>query len=168
MAKRQTKKKVDPLKVSLKLLAHADRESARAVRSLFKALYMPVQEPAFKVCRFEYENKKYNARVTSDHCQKILAVVRKNGDVAGEVAGLLSALSKQVAEDVDHLMNQLGEPAASGKKAVAKARVLGTITLGCCVYQGGSTPNLSQSQCSHYNPVKWDPGNPTCAPHEPR
>ena len=138
------------------------------MRFLCKAIYTPVQEPGFKLCKFEYNNRKYNARVTSDHCRKILAVVREDGDVAGEVAGLLSTLTQQVAEDVDHLMRQLGEPAASRKKAVVQARVLGTITLGCCVYQGGSTPNLSQSQCSHYNPTKWDPGNPTCAPHEPK
>ncbi len=40
--KKTTKKKVDPLTVSLKLLALADRESMRAIRSLNKAIMSPV------------------------------------------------------------------------------------------------------------------------------
>lgn len=106
MAKRHAAKKVDPLTVSLKLLALADVDSIRAVRSLGKALEDPLKLP---------------------------------GD---------STRSRK---------------APSGPTKSAEDPV----QLGCCVYEGGQTPNLTQAQCNNYDPISWDPHNPSCAPGIP-
>ncbi len=158
MAKKPSKKKGDPLAILLKLLARADRESARAVRFLCKAILTPIQEPSFKTCKFTHEKKKYSVILTSDHCQAILKVVKEKGDVPAEVSKLLGGETQQVATSIAALMTVLGEADKSRTKpAPAKP-----VQLGCCVYSGGATPNLSQAQCNQFNPVSWEPSDPNC------
>ena len=96
MAKSQPKDKVDPLAISLKLLARADRDSARALRFLCKAILTPFPEPDLKACKFVYGKKKYSAKLTPDQCQTILKVVKENGNVLLTVTNLLGGFTKQV------------------------------------------------------------------------
>jgi hypothetical protein len=154
MAKKASKKKADPLATLLKLLARADREGARAVRILCKAIMEPVQEPSFKTCKFTYEKKKYSATLTSEHCKAILNVVKEQGNVLAEVGLLLAAENQQIVASIAGLMVSL---TASGKIVAVKP-----IQLGCCMYMGGPTPNLSQAQCSQFPASSWDPADPNC------
>ena len=157
--KKTTKKKIDPLAISLKLLALAVRESMRAIRFLNKAIMSPVQEPKIVNCTFKLHKKRYRARVTVEQAEKILAAVGDNSDVLGVVTGLLSTLTKTIVGDLDEYAVLLGI------QAKARARPMGgikTIPVGCCIYSGGSIPNLTQSQCQQYNPTKWDQNDPNC------
>jgi hypothetical protein len=160
MAKRPTKKKPDPLKVALKQLAVADRESARAIRFLCEALMEPVRKAVFKDCEFKYEKKKYKAKLTASQCQTVMTAVDQNENVLQTVSNLLGGLSCQVGDSANALMEELGitEKLTSSKP----------IQLGCCEYEGGHTPNLSQAQCNQYSPTNWDPLNPNCTPEKPR
>jgi hypothetical protein len=156
MAKRRpkTKRKIDPLRVSLRLLAIADRDTARAVRLLCKALLEPVQQPVFKVCNFKIGKEKYRRRLTSEHCKAIMKVVHQNGNVEAAVSGILGKESHQVADCIGSLMLALESSSGPVKQSV---------TLGCCMFDGGGPiPYLSQAQCNQYNPTKWDPTKPDC------
>jgi hypothetical protein len=174
VAKKQLKKvkkaakKIDPLAISLKLLARAGRDSGRAIGFLDKAILESVTGPRFKVCKFQYGTKKYSATLTADQCVSILEVVKQGGDVLGKVQQLLGDLTEAVAECIDILAQSLNITAAAKKKGAAgPAQPLQIIALGCCTYDGGTAANLTKAQCSQYSPTKWDPGNPTCAPTVP-
>ncbi len=167
MAKKSAKKKGDPLAILLKLLARADRDTARAVRFLCKAILSPVQEPTFKICKFTYEKKKYSAVMTSDHCRAIQKVVKEQGNVLAEVGSLLSGETVQVVAAIAALMTSLGEETTGTKPTGTKPTSTKPVQLGCCAYQGGQTPNLSQSQCNQFSPSTWDSGDPTCTNMRP-
>jgi hypothetical protein len=174
VAKKQLKKvkkaakKIDPLAISLKLLARADRDAGRAIAFLDKAILEPVIGPRFKVCKFKYGTKKYSATLTADQCTSILDVVKQGGDVLGKVQQLLGDLTGAVAECIDIMAQSLNITAAAKKKGAAgQAQPLQIIALGCCTYDGGTAANLTKAQCSQYSPSKWDPGNPSCNPTIP-
>ena len=86
-----TEEKRRSLGHSTQAAARADRESARAVRFLCKAILTPIQEPSFKTCKFTHEKKKYSTILTSDHCQAIQKVVKEKGNVPAEVGKLLGS-----------------------------------------------------------------------------
>jgi hypothetical protein len=145
--KKKTQKKIDPLTVSLKLLALADRECVRAIRSLSKAIITPAPVPKIVDCGFKLHKKKYRARVTVDQCEKIL-----------------EAVGKKDATDLNDFGQTLGVQEKSRPKSGPKpASPSQPIPLGCCIYTGGMTPNLTQSQCQQFNPTQWDQGDPNCS-----
>ena len=161
--KKTQKKRIDPLAVSLRLLAHADRECIRAIRYLCKAVLSPVQEPEVVSCEFRVHKKKYRATVTADQCEKILKAVGENGDVLDVVKLLLSDLTKLVADDMDRFATTLGITAKVRKTlGVVPSPSLKPVPLGCCIYSGGRTPNLTQSQCNQFHPIKWSSSDPEC------
>jgi hypothetical protein len=165
MAKAPNKKKIDPLAIGLELLAVADKDSARAARSLFEALGEPFEKPALKLCEFKIGKKHYGAKLTSNQSEAILNAVKKNDDVNALVQKLLGALNRQVSDSANGLIELLEGSVASpvkGKKASPK---ITKSVLGCCHYVGGPTASLSQAQCNHYNPESWDPNDPNCQKH---
>lgn len=171
MAKKQGKKsakKIDPLRISLRLLANADREAARALAALAKGVLEPVGKPKFKTCKFQIGKEKYSRRLTVPQCQEILAVVSKHGDVLGKVQELLGDLNVKVAQAASEAAAALGVSPTGAKAKKASGdndSPLGfVIVLGCCRYVGGSAPNLTKTQCQQYQPVSWDSSNPACDP----
>jgi len=158
MAKRRhtSKKSAAPLAIGLGQLATADRQSARAVRFLCKAILTPVEQPAFKKCKFVLDGEKYSAMLTAKHTRAILAVVSQNGNVPATVAALLGGLTKQVAEDIGALLNDLAESAEMQPGIVVPP------PLGRCTYAGGQTPNLTNAQCMQYPDPSWNQNDPNC------
>jgi len=162
MAKRSSKKP-DPIALGLEQLAIADKKSARALRRLFEALLEPSPTPVYKTCRFEIGDTPYKARLTSYQCQLILKVVSENGNVKAAVDGLVGGLDCTVRDAANALAAQLDIASDSAMSDAISTR----IELGCCVYNGGQTPNLSQAQCNQYN-GEWDPKHPDCTHVPPR
>ncbi len=163
---KRPQKTSDPIAVSLKLLAHADKESVQALRHLFKAIMERPRLPAFAECKFGYAGKRYKARLTVDHCEKILEAIQKGDDLLAVVSGILAGMTGQVAVDIDGLEAKMGGPAPSKKGHTGTLPLLKIVVLGCCTISGGNAiPNLTQSQCNQYNPINWDSGNPNCSPH---
>jgi hypothetical protein len=157
------KKNGDPLAVSLGLLAHADRQSLRALRLLFRAILEPIREPAFADCEFDYGGEHYDYTLTEDQCEQILAAVKNGDDVPAVVERLLVAMTKQIADDIDLLETTMGGPASSPEGTTGDVLLVKVVQLGCCIVTGtNSIPNLTQSQCNQYNPIKWDSGNANC------
>lgn len=161
--KKATKKSSDPLTVDLRLLSTADRECMRAIRSLNRAILEPVAEPKVVVISFKYQKKKYRARVTAQQADQIIEAVKEGGNVERVVASLLSALTKQVATDLDAFAKLLGITAKPSKKSapgmMAEEK---TVPLGCCTYGSTQTPNLTQTQCAQYTGSDWNKNDPDC------
>jgi hypothetical protein len=155
MAKQPAKKKIDPLEIGLELLATADKETARAARFLYEALGEPFEKPPFENCEFKVGKKRYKAKLTSSQCEKIHDAVKKNENVNDLVQGLLGALNSQVGDSANAIVKLLED---GGPKAARST----PIKLGCCHYSGGKSANLSQAQCSHYDPATWDSTDPGC------
>jgi len=154
---KKNKKKIDPVEIGLQQLAMDGRQSARAVRALGEALELRVKKPDFEICKFVFDGKKYRARFTAFQCEVIQEAVQK-GTLATALAQLLGNFNLEVANAFNALSDQLGNP--------PKLPASQGAPLGCCVYDGGKTPNLSQAQCSHYHPISW--GSPAdCSGDEP-
>ena len=165
MAKRRQKgKKIkktsDPLAIALRELAIADRQTARAIRSLGKAILETVEEPPVEDCKFVWNGTKYRAKLPAAHCQAIMDVVASNGNVLATVGEILGAhVTLQAVQCIAALSGIL----TSGLKSP-----LGTkVALGCCTYDGGQTSFLSQAQCLQYTDAAWDQNHPNCSDHEP-
>jgi hypothetical protein len=147
-----TKKKVDGLAISLKLLAKADRGAVSALKKLSATIMFPVKIPALEVCKFKVDKKKYKRRLTSEQCKAIRKAILENKPIPPVAAGLLGDLTNRIMDCIDALADQL-----------SKAQLIKPGTLGCCSYSMGATPNLTQAQCNQYPGSKWDPANPDCA-----
>jgi hypothetical protein len=157
---KKAKKTSDPLAIALNELAIADRQTARAIRSLSKAILETVEEPSVEDCKFAWKGTKYRARLATAHCQAILAVVDSDGDVLGKVGDLLGVgVTRQAVQCITALSGVLGTDVKTPQ---------GTkVALGCCTYDGGQTSNLSQAQCMQYPGASWDPNHPDCADLKP-
>ncbi len=131
-----------------------------------KAILTPFPEPDLKVCKFVYEKKKYSAKLTPDQCQTILKAVNDKRNVPELVSLLLGGFTKQVAGWIEALTTALDVPAKARKKPPTVSSNK-PVTLGCCIYVGGMTPNLSQAQCNQYNPTSWDSSDPDCTDRKP-
>lgn len=153
----------DPLKVSLELLSEADRNAQKAVGHLCAAIRLPVAKPKLIALRFVLQGEHYHARVTADHAQKIREAVDKGGDVLKVVNTLLGNLSKAIAGDLDRFERVLGPRVEGDERAGSTVLpAIQKVVLGCCVYVGGPTPNLTQTQCAQYANSTWQPGNADC------
>jgi hypothetical protein len=157
---KKAKKTSDPLAIALNELAIADRQTARAIRSLSKAILETVEEPSVEDCKFVMNGTKYRAKLTTAHCQAIMAVVDSNGDVLGTVGGLLgSGVNQQVVQCIAALTGVLTEG--------GEIRQGTKVALGCCSYDGGQTSYLSQAQCLQYPDATWDQNHPNCSELKP-
>jgi hypothetical protein len=159
MAKRPAQK-VDPIATALSELVTADKETAKALRFLYKALMQPVQRPDYQRCKFKIGKVHYNCRIWLDQSQAILKVVNAGGNVKAEIDSIVAGLNCRIVACQQILAESVG--------VADRAFVIKPVQLGCCVYDGGTTPNLSQAQCNQYNPVQWNPANlnPDCDPRD--
>ena len=134
------KKKIDALKVALKQLATADKESIDAVAALGKVLQIEAPKIRLKNCSFEVDGVGYAVKVTAYQRDQILSAVKEQKDVFTAVVELLGDLNIPVANAYNDLLAELEEKIGktSGGKAV----------LGCCSCANGKLPNLTQAQCA--------------------
>ncbi len=161
--KTTTKSGSDPLKVSLELLSDADRNAQKAVGNLCEAIGLPVEKPKLIALRFVLQGEHYHARVTADHARKILKAVDGGGDVPKVVNTLLGNLTKAIAGDLDRFERLLGPRLEEEEKTETTVLPeIQKVVLGCCVYIGGPTPNLTQTQCAQYPGSTWQPGTGDC------
>lgn len=149
----------DPLTISLRLLTRADVAACQAVHDLCEAIYQPVQVPVLVKVAFTLHNVDYHARVTAEHGEQILDAIGDGRDVLKVVNRLLGALTKAIAGDLNDFVKLLGDRVDDDQKVDARAEQ-GTqpIPVGCCVYPGGQTPNLTQTQCAQYPGSTWQQG----------
>jgi hypothetical protein len=149
----------DPVRVSLRLLTLADRETENALKALGRALLSPVQLPPLIACRFKLGTKTYAGKLTREQSQLVKAALpspKKVNDVLGKLLG--NVLDVAIGECIVGLTDALTPASTSRPK-----RTAGAPQRGCCTYNGGQTPNLTQTQCNQYSPISWDPGNPYCS-----
>ncbi len=158
----------DPLQVSLDLLSLADQEGREALRHLCAAIQQKVTLPKIVPVKFRIDKTVYKGKVTADHAAKIYEASESYDDVLGVVNALLGAESKVIAGDIYPLdlvlenEDKAGKPTTGIPKAGTKP-----VVLGCCVYPGGQTPNLTQTQCSQYTNSTWESGNGDCRAAKP-
>jgi hypothetical protein len=164
MAKQKMKRTADPLAISLKLLSRADREGLRAARALGKAIELRLKLPDLERCTFKYGSRKYSRRLTPHQCEAILKVVKEQGNVLETVNELLGDLSCAVANCLETLSRPLQISSDTGALRTGGPEPKKLAPLGCCVYTGGQTPNLTQTQCMHYPDAHWNVANPDCTP----
>jgi hypothetical protein len=151
------KKKSDHLAILLGLLAIADKESARALKALGKALEVPAEKIRFKTCTFRLSGKPYSARLTVAQREIILDVVDQGGNVFAAAAGFLSTLNVTAAGDWSGLTAILDPGTGDSTKIVP---------LGCCTCSSGQMPNLTQAQCTQFPDSTWTQP-PDCTGQEP-
>ena len=136
--------KVDPLTVSLKLLTLAVRESMRAIRFLNKAIMSPVQEPKIVNCTFKL-HKKNICRPGHGRAGREDPRGRRRQQ---RCAGRRHRTPQCVDEDDRGRSRRVRGLARDPDECAARPMGgLKTIPVGCCIYSGGSIPNLTQSQC---------------------
>jgi hypothetical protein len=157
--------KTDPLRTTLSLLSDCTKEALRAIHFLGKAEETPIALPDMPVCHLDVGEMTYSVKITRFQCEQLKEAGTDYEDVLSAASSLLAGLSVQVTESATALMELLVDP--HNLQTPATTSAYAAILLGCCTYSGGQTPNLSQSQCSHYNPTKWDPDNPTCTREKP-
>jgi hypothetical protein len=169
MAKQPSKKSaarddsadIDRLALSLLELAAFDQASTVAMTALGYVLQVPIELPDITTCEFDLDGTHYSAQVTSHQCNVILEAVVNTPDqedVQAAVNILFGALALEVSNAFNSLGNQLGDPKNSpsgGKPPIVP--LVNNAAIGCCVYDGGKVPNITQSVCDLYHPRSWGP-----------
>jgi hypothetical protein len=160
-APRNETAEIDRLALGLQELAAFDQASTAAMTALGYVLLVPVELPDITTCEFDLDDTHYSAQVTSHQSNVILEAVVKTRckeDVEAAVNRLLGALAVEVSTAFNSLGNQLGDPTNSpaGQKA-SKAQPFNNSTIGCCIYDGGKIPNVTQSVCDLFHPTSWGP-----------
>jgi hypothetical protein len=169
MAKQPSKKSaarddsadIDRLALSLLELAAFDQASTTAMTALGYVLQVPIELPDITTCEFDLDGTHYSAQVTSHQSNVILeAVVNtpNQQDVQEAVNILFGALALEVTTAFNSLGNQLADPKISPSGGQPpKVPLVNNATIGCCVYDGGKVPNITQSVCDLYHPKSWGP-----------